>query len=107
MAKWLSVRLWTKWFWVRVHLQSHKVINSQLNKLKSVTKTFAEVTLILFSANTKSSKALISKMIQSGGFLVDLAIGLLEVAFRTGIEATKRVTSTLPKNATNYFLNKK
>ena len=24
MAKWLSVRLRTKWFWVRVQLQSHR-----------------------------------------------------------------------------------
>ena len=24
LAKWLSVRLWTKWLWVRVQLQSHK-----------------------------------------------------------------------------------
>ena len=24
LAKWLSVRLRTKWFWVRVQLQSHK-----------------------------------------------------------------------------------
>ena len=46
-------------------------------------------------------------MMQSGGLLVDLAIGLLEVPFRTEIEAAKRGTSILPKNATNYFVNKK
>ena len=44
------------------------------------------------SANIELSKAQIFKMIQSGGFLGDLAIGLLDVAFRTGIEAAKRGT---------------
>ena len=45
-------------------------------------------------------------MIQSGGFLGDLAAGLLEAAFRTRIEAAKTGTLISAKNATNYFLIK-
>ena len=35
MAKWLSVRLWTKWLWVRVQLQSLKLHISRLLRVRS------------------------------------------------------------------------
>ena len=35
LAKWLSVRLWTKWLWVRVQLQSLKLQISRLLRAKS------------------------------------------------------------------------
>ena len=35
LAKWLSVRLWTKWFWVRVQLQSLKLEISCLFRARS------------------------------------------------------------------------
>ena len=59
------------------------------------------------SADIELSKTQISKMIQSGGFLVNLAAGLLDVAPRTGIEAPKKVSSIIDTNATNYFVNEK
>ena len=34
LAKCLSVRLWTKWLWVRVQLQSHKKFAISLQYLK-------------------------------------------------------------------------
>ena len=33
LAKWLSVRLRTKWFWVQVQLQSHNVFTKEINKI--------------------------------------------------------------------------
>ena len=35
LAKWLSVRLWTKWLWVRVQLQSFKLQISRLLRARS------------------------------------------------------------------------
>ena len=35
LAKWLSVRLWTKWLWVRVQLQSLKLQISRLLQTRS------------------------------------------------------------------------
>ena len=48
-------------------------------------------------ADTELSKTYISKMKQLGGFFGDLAVDLLQVAFRTGIEAGKRGASILAK----------
>ena len=33
LAKWLSVRLWSKWLWVRVQLQSREISNNWPNDL--------------------------------------------------------------------------
>ena len=46
-------------------------------------------------------------MKQLGGFFGDLAVDLLQVAFRMGIEAGKRGASILAKNARNCFADKK
>lgn len=66
-------------------------------------KTFANNS----PADTELSKTYISKMKQLGGFFGDLAVDLLQVAFRTGIEAGKRGASILAKNARNCFADKK
>ena len=40
LAKWLSVRLWTKWFWVRVQLQPLKLCAVMFFELLLIHKIF-------------------------------------------------------------------
>ena len=41
-AKWLSVRLWTRWLWVRVQLQSIKQKGYIINNRANISKNFNE-----------------------------------------------------------------
>ena len=57
-------------------------------------------------ASVKLSKTHISKIVQLGGFLGNLAFGLTEAAFRAGIETDEKGEPILAKNAIKC-LNKK
>ena len=69
------------------------------------------------SANKKFSKTQLSKMIQSGGFLVDWLAAILQAIFlagkevlkrglKRGITLTKNAAPELVEKATEYYVNK-